>query len=218
MTDLVDEVKASFEVSKEAVGAGDGVTIVRDGEMELAPGFSAMREYYEQKLLMVVRRVYRHHAGSDLPTDGDELLTLTALRMTAPMIAVSMGAFANGVMIGHRTDHLVRMMFHFQNVDHLFHDSTFEQASLTMAHGFAEDMEVTRYFHEYVEGALSHMAHVTGFAHNEVKPAKVWDLWILSGTACITASYLAGNRMGASWRERDVLDGIEIASESDGQD
>ena len=218
MTDLVDEVKASFETAQEDVGVGGGVTMVSGSGDELAPGFMAMREHYEQTLLMIVRRAYRYYAGREMPTDGDELLVLTAEKMTAPLIATSLGAFANGVMIGHRSEHMVRMCFHFNSVEHLFHDDAFKDASLRMAHGFAEDRAVTMYFHEYVEGALSHMAHITGFAHSEVNPVKVWDLWILSATACVTASYLAGNRMGASWRERDVLDGIEIASESAGQD
>ena len=89
---------------------------------------------------------------------------------------------------------------------------------MTMAHGFAEDREVCDYFNTYLQSALHHMTHVTGFAHSEVVPTKVWDVWLLSGTAVITASFLAGTQMGATWRERDVLDGIEIASESDGQD
>lgn len=216
MTDLVDEVKASFETAQADVGGG--VTVVRDDGEELAPGFMAMREHYEQVLLTIVRRSYRYYAGREMPTDGDELLILTAQKMTAPLIAASLGAFANGVKIGHRSDHLVKMCFHFHSVEHLFHDDAFKESSLQMAHGFAEDREVTTYFHEYVEGALSHMAHITGFAHSEVNPAKVWDLWILASTACVTASFLAGNRMGASWRERDVLDGIEIASESAGED
>jgi hypothetical protein len=216
MTDLVDEVKDSFEKSKEEVGGG--VTVVRDEGNELAPGFAAMRSYYEQRLLVIMRRGYRHHAGSTLPVSADDLLGLTGQYLIAPMIAVSMGAFADGVMLGHRVDHLVKMCFHFHTVDHLFHDDAFRQSALQMTHGFAEDSAVCEYFHEYVAGALAHMAHVTGFAHSEVQPAKVWDVWILAGTACVTASFLAGTKMGTSWRERDVLDGIEIASESDGQD
>ena len=218
MTDLIDEVKDSFEKSKDAVNGGadegGGITMVRGEVDELAPGFSAMREYYNNKLLVITRRGYRHFAGSSLPTASDDLVVQTAEFMRAPMIAVSLGAFADGVRLGHQTDHLVKMMLHFHAVEHVFHDNHMRDQTMAMAHGFAEDREVCDWFNTYLDGALTHMAHVTGFAHSEVVPAKVWDLWLLSGTAVITASFLAGNRMGATWRERDVLDGIEIASES----
>ena len=62
--------------------------------------------------------------------------------------------------------------------------------------------------------AYWHLSHATGFAHaTDVEPNKGWDIWLLNGTACICAGYLAGHLMGTTWRERDVLDGIEIASE-----
>jgi hypothetical protein len=219
MTDLVDEVKASFETSREDVAPDTpGGTVITTYGDELAPGFKAMRSCYEEKLLMIMRRGYRQFAGSNLPTDGDELIKLTATYLQAPVIAVSIAAFTDGVMLGHRTDHMVKMCFHFNNVEHLFHDDGFRDSSMRMAHGFATDHAVCDYFNTYIDGAMSHMAHVTGFAHSEVKPHKIWDLWILGGTACVTAGYLAGNKLGATWRERDVLDGIEIASESARQD
>ena len=43
-------------------------------------------------------------------------------------------------------------------------------------------------------------------------PVKVWDVWCLVGTHTVVNTYLAGYRMGCTWRERDVLDGIEIAT------
>jgi len=218
MNDLVEEIKSSFEKSKEEVAGDSQVTVVRGDTDELAPGFMAMKSSYERQLLVIMRRAYRHYAGSDLPTQADELLTLTAGFLTAPMIAISMKAFANGVMIGQQSDHMVRMCVHFGNVEHLFHDDAFDTAGMQMAHGFAGDREVCEYFNTYVSGGVAQIAHSTGFAHSEIQPHKVWDVWILVGTACVTASYLAGNRMGASWRERDVLDGIEIASESEGED
>jgi hypothetical protein len=72
---------------------------------------------------------------------------------------------------------------------------------------------VCQYFAEYLMGGVNHLAHVTGFAHSNVEPQKVWDIWIMGGTACVCASFLAGNKLGTSWRERDVLDGIAIATE-----
>lgn len=219
MTDLVDEIKAAFEYTKDAVSGESGVAIVRSTDEELAPGFRAMQTYYNERLLVIARRGYRHHAGSVLPTDGDELVERTTEVMTASLIAAAMGAFSDGVMLGHRSDHYVQMMFHFHTVDHLFHPGSFRDKTIAMAHGFAEDREVCEYFHVYLQSALHHMAHMCGVAHDEIKPAKIWDLWLLAGTAVITASYLAGMKMGASWRERDVLDGIEIASdESEGED
>lgn len=219
VNDLVDEIKGSFEKSRDDVaGESPGAMVIATQGDDLAPGFQAMKEYYEDRLLMIARRAYRHFAGSNLPTDGDKLVTHTAKYLQAPMIAVTMGAFSDGVMIGHRNDHMVRMCFHFNNLEHLFHDDAYREASQKMSLGFADDREVCEYFREYVGGALAHITHVTGFAHSEVVPAKVWDIWLLTGTACVTASFLAGSKMGTSWRERDVLDGIELASESRSED
>lgn len=220
MNDLVEEIKGCFERSRDDVVGDDphGMIVTTQGD-DLAPGFQSMKGYYEQQLLIMMRRAYRHHAGAILPAESDALIQHTALYLRAPMIAVTMGAFTDGVMISHQNDHLVKMMVHFHNVGHLFHDDDFRASSIQMAKGFADDKEVIDYFDSYVGGALSHIAHVTGFAHTEnVASVKVWDVWLLTGTACITAAYLAGVKMGTTWRERDVLDGIEMASESEGED
>jgi len=214
MTDLADEVKASFETAKDEVADEESpVTITRGDVAELAPGFPAMQEYFSQRLLIVARRGYRFHAGGTLPTNSDELVELTKEQMLPPLIATAIGAFADGVMLGHRDNHLVKMCFHFDNVEHLYHDDDFRATSMRMALGFAGDNEVRDYFSYYVQNALDQMAHLCGFAHREVNPGKVWDIWLLSGTACVTASFLAGTKMGTAWRERDELDGIVIATE-----
>jgi hypothetical protein len=82
-----------------------------------------------------------------------------------------------------------------------------------MALGFAEDTEVLRFFTQFLVGGLEHLSHITGFAHRQVDPGKVWDVWMLIGTACICSSYLAGHNVGKEWKERDVLSGIEIATQ-----
>lgn len=216
MTDLVDEVKASFESAKDDVRDDESpVTFVRADAEDLAPGFPFMQEYFAERLLAVARRGYRFHAGSTMPTNAEELIERTSEQMVPPLVATSIGAFTDGVMLGHQNDHLVKLCFYFDSVEHLYHDSDFRATSLRMAMGFAGDSEVADYFSDYVLSSLLHMSHVTGFAHREVDPGKVWDIWLLSGTACVTACFLAGTKLGTSWRERDVLDGIAIASEED---
>lgn len=215
MTDLADEVKASFGKTHEEHAASGPVQLVTTDEMSEVPAFETMRSYYEHRLLMWARRGYRHFAGASMPHDGDKLIEMTKPVMMAPFIATGLTAFSDGVMIGHQDDHLVQMCFRFDNVDHLFHDDDFREASNTMADGFADDDEVGEFFGTYITGGLNHLAHLTGFAHSEADPTKVWDLWLLVGTAVTCASYLAGLSLGTTWRERDVLDGIAIASEED---
>jgi len=216
MTELLDEIQDAFRLHQSEAGT-DGISVVRSTD-ELAPGFSAMRDYYNNRLMAIARRGYRHYAGSELPTDGEQLIDLTGSYMTAALIASAMAAFTDGVMIGHQADHYVQMMFHFQTVDHLFHEGSYRDRTRDMALGFAGDREVCDFFHAYLVATVQRMSHSTGFAHGEVNPAKIWDLWLLTGTAVVTTSYLAGTKMGASWRERDVLDGIEIASVTEGED
>lgn len=214
MTDLIDEVKDSFEKTHEETNDKGPVSIIRTDGEELAPGFMAMRSHYEERLLAAARRGYRHHAGCTLPTAGDELLQLTQQPMLALLIALSTRAFADGVLIGQENNPIVRMALHFHQADHCYHEPAFIDASTQMALGFSRDEEVSDYFIDYVKRGVSHIAHVCGFAHDtEVNPAKVWDIWLLTGTSCVCASFLAGNKLGTTWKERDVLDGIEIATE-----
>jgi hypothetical protein len=148
-----------------------------------------------------------------MPTAADDLLAKTAEVMTAPMIATLFRAFSDGVMIGHRDNILVRMKLHFGQVDELWSDDSFLKATTSLGAGFADDEEVCEYFADYLMGGINHLAHVTGFAHAEVNPAKVWDLWVMGSTACVCAGFMAGNKLGTTWRERDVLDGIAMATE-----
>jgi hypothetical protein len=212
---LIEEVRDAFEKSREENAPEDeSVMVAVSSEDEMVPGFMAMRQYYEDRLLAMARRGYRHFAGGTLPTDSDELIRHTAPVMMPPWCAVMMAAFTHGLMIGHQDDYLVRMCVHFDNVEHLFHDKDFLESSRQMALGFEQDEEVKQFFVEYVTGGMNYMAHVTGFAHQkECQVGKVWDVWLLIGTAASAASYLAGYHLGSIWKERDVLDGIEIASE-----
>lgn len=211
MTDLIDEVKASFEQAKNS--EAKGVTIISAEGMVQAPGFMAMKSYFENRLLIVTRRGYRHFAGATLTNDADRLLSQTAQEMTVPLLATLFRAFSDGVMIGHLDNHLVRMAVHFNQTDELWDDDDFLAASKDLSSGFADDEEVCTYFGEYLMGGINHLAHVTGYAHSQTDPTKVWDLWIMGGSACICASYIAGTKLGTMWRERDVLDGIAIATE-----
>jgi len=217
MTDLIDEVRASFEKSRDESVDGNGpIKVIYQGDQELAPGFDAIREYYGDRLLAVTRRGYRHFAGSTMTRDSDELLAVTGEQMMPHLIKILLQSFSDGVMVGHRSNAQVKISIHFHLVDHLFTDSAFREASDTMAIGFGENEEILEYFAEYLTGGVAHLSHVTGFVHQRnVDPGKVWDIWLLIGTATVAASYLAGFKMGTAWLERDVLDGIEIATEEE---
>ena len=211
MTDLVDEIKASFERSKDLAGSGPVTLLTSD--MVQAPGFMTMKAYFDERVITLVRRAYRHFAGASLTHDADALLMQTAEEMTIPMLATLFRAFSDGVMIGWQDNHLVKMKLHFGQADQLWKDEAFLAASKELGSGFADDQEVCEYFGEYLMGGINHLTHVTGFAHSQTEPHKIWDIWIMGGMACVCASFLAGNKLGTSWRERDVLDGIAIATE-----
>ena len=215
MTDLIDEVVASFNKTRDDHADSGPVTVVKPGDQEMAPGFNSMRSYYGDRLLAVTRRGYRHFAGSTMPTNADQLLELTSQVMAEYLLALVLESFADGVVIGHQQHQAVRIFTHFDKVDDLFTEEPFREHSRQLAKRFSDDPSVLAYFNEYVDGGLHHLAHITGFAHREVDPGKVWDVWLLVGTACMCATYLAGHHLGTTWRERDVLAGIELATEGD---
>jgi len=211
---LIDEIKGVFETAREEQTEETGPVVVTHRlDEELANGFNAMRGYYQEQILAITRRGYRHFAGSAMPHSADLVLLHTDPVMRPLMVALLFQAFTDGVLIAHEDDQEVKMAIHFHNVDDLFADDEFREKSTAMATGFADDEEVLTYFSEYVQSALAQLAHLTGFAHTpDAEPSKVWDVWILAGTATISAGYLAGAKLGSSWKERDVLDGIAIAS------
>jgi hypothetical protein len=210
---LIEEVRNSFENQQEELTGRGPISIIRPGDEELAPGFNAMRSYYEERLLAFTRRSYRHYAGGSMPTEADELLRRTGEKMLPALIALELQAYADGVLIGHRADAQVQISFHFHIVDQLFAEKEFRESSDRLASGFSDDTEVIDFFRTFTSGGVENMSHITGFAHHDVDPGKVWDIWLLVGTAVVCSCYLAGHRMGVTWRERDVLDGIEIATE-----
>ncbi len=210
MTDLLDEIRASFEKDNEEDTSP--VRVVADSMIH-APGFLAMKAYFEGRVNIITRRGYRHFAGATLTHDADTLLKQTTEVMFTPLLATAFRAFSDGVLVGHRDNHLVRMRMHFHQPELLWDDDAFLKASKELSSGFADDEEICQYFGEYLMGGVNHLTHVTGFAHSQVDPTKVWDIWVMSGMACVCASYLAGTKLGTNWRERDVLDGIAIATE-----
>lgn len=212
---LFEEVRHAFAQVRDRQEEVPGpIQVLRDSDDELAPGFNAMREHYHEAMLVLCRRGYRHYAGSTMPQQADEILTRTGEYMLEKVICLVMTAFSDGVLVGHQDDHLVKMCLHFNNPGHLFHDADFRDSSRAMCNGFAEDAEVLEFFNEYVIGGVNQMSHACGYAHqSEADPHKAWDIWLITGSACVSAGFLSGFLMGQSWKERDVLSGIEIASQ-----
>jgi len=222
VSDLAEDVRRSFHDFRRSSDDDEAITIVKSSDEDLAPAFSEMREYYSNRLMAITRRGYRHFAGSTLPTNSTELLVETSEVMGPLMIDLLLRAFCDGVLISHQQDIQVKISWRFGLVGALFSDASFRENSTNMAKGFVGDDDVTEFFGEFVRSSLVHISHISGFAHSEVKPDKVWDVWMIAGASVTTTAYLAGNQLGTTWRERDVLDGIAIATEdhrgSDGED
>jgi len=214
MTDLLEEIQDAFnKVQAEHGESEDQVQIVTGGAEHMPPGFHAMQAYYSKQVRNVTRRGFRHHAGSTMPTNSDQLIERTRGVMIPLVLSLLLRTFSDGIRIGHQDEQAIKMAFHYQEVDQLFDSTTFVKNSVVMADGFAKDAEIGEFFLEYLDGGVDYLSHLTAFAHREVDPNKVWDVWVLVGSATTCSCYLAGYQLGNTWRERDVLDGIAIASE-----
>jgi hypothetical protein len=212
MSELLDEIKEAFHEAKDEFEDENPEPVTVTPAVDLPPGTMGMRNYTQQVMLVLTRRIYRWFAGATMPPIPEELLKTTTQRMLPPTTNAVIEAFAAGVLIGHRSEHLVRLAYHVHLVDALFADEDFQNSARTMATGFRDDPEIKEFFTTYISGALQYLAHITGWAHKE-QPEKVWDVWMICGISATSAAYLAGYRMGTSWYERDVLDGILIATE-----
>lgn len=216
MMSLVEEVMEAFESCRhQQLGDAEGpVSFLPSQPDELPPGFQAMHSYYEIRLPVLLRRGYHHYAGAVLPRDSDQLTGETAVVMLPMLIKECVSSFCAGVLVGHQDHHMVRMAMHFGVIEMLYQDEDFRTAADDMARGFVDDHQVKSFFIEYTTSALAHLSHLVGFAHQpDAEVHKVWDLWSLFGNSLTSAGYLAGHVLGTSWHERDVLSGIELASE-----
>jgi hypothetical protein len=217
MTDLNEEIRDSFKrctlVDAGVDSDNSSPVVALSAERDLPPGFEAAKEWHDKQVTVFCRRGYRKFAGSTMPTQADELGKLTVPVMMPLLVTACTRAFADGVQIGHQYEQQVKISAFFGRIDELFENREFRERSANMAQGFLEDHEVNEFFKGFVGTGTAGMAHVTGFAHREAEPNKIWDLWMLAGSSMVSAGYMAGHMLGAAWRERDVLTGIEIATE-----
>lgn len=212
MSELLDEIKEAFHDTKDEFDEESDAPVLVTQAVNLPPGTMGMRNYSQQVMLVLTRRIYRWFAGATLPPIPKELFKIISARMLPPVTKAVMESFSAGVIIGHKSDHIVRMAHHVHLVDALFADEDFQVSARTMATGFRDDPEIWEFFTTYVSGAAEYLSHITGWVHKDL-PEKVWDVWMICGISGTSAAYLAGYRMGTSWYERDVLDGILIATE-----
>jgi len=211
MTDLVDEIKQSFTVSRdERFKPGQ---VQRLTASDVAPGFVGMRELYSELLLVYTRRGYRWFAGSSMPSQADDLLELTRPVMLPDYVALMVRAFSNGAVIGQGNEQVVKMLLFYGKADELFGNEEYRIQCSQFAKGLASDPEVLDFFTMYLNEGLDQLLHLVGIAHTETEPNQIWNFWLLVGTAVISTSYLAGFKLGKDWSERDLLDGIESATE-----
>jgi len=216
MTALLEEIKDSFLKVRLEHASEDSPVQIGTDPGNIPPGFMAMQMFYRGEITRLVRRGFRHFAGAAMPTVPNQLVEITRDTMSPVFLAMLLQTFADGVRVGHRDDQLIKMAFHYEAIDAIYENTSFVAGSSTMAIGFAEDDEIRTFFMDYLVNGIEHLTHITGFSHQaKVDPNQVWDLWVLIGLATIGSCYMAGHQMGSSWRERDVLDGIEIASGDD---
>lgn len=208
MPDLVDEVKESFANLKHINAAQGSVVMVSDTK-DFSPGFTEARAYYNKRVLVHTRHGYRHFAGSSMPTDGEQVVITTNHSMGTRYMALMFSCYCDGVRIGHHSDPFVATCFADDAVEAMFDDVRFREPSNVMAAGFAKNSEIAAFFTEFFTESVVQISRACGFK-DTVEPAKVWDLWLMVGTSVVSACYLAGHRLGVTWKERDVLSDIEI--------
>jgi len=214
VTDLLEEVKDSFRKGNMPDTDGPQVGPIRMvTEHDNLVGFGGMSAAYHRRITDITRKGYRRFAGSTLPDDPEDKLITTGEYMYPKIIATLVQAFCDGIMLGQQDNFQVLLAVRLGAADSLFHDEGFRAMAKTMALGFIEDEGIKSFFLEYYSGALISLAQLTGFAQGQMPAGKVWDLWILSSKAVVGTCYVAGYHLGSAWKERDVLDGIEIVTE-----
>ena len=179
---LIEEIKGAFEtVRVEHVKENDPPIQMIGDDLKLPPLFNEMRMHYGAQALVLTRRGFRHFAGSELSSCGgaDELLEATSPKMIPMVLGMLLQTFADGVRLGHKDDQVIKMAFHYHVEDKLYENEHFVQGSKTMALGLNEDNEIREFFLEYLTGGIEHLTRIAGFAHTDVDPNKIWDVWLL---------------------------------------
>ena len=214
MSTLSDEINAIF---RNYAIANETQQVV--SASELAPGLISMKNYYEDRLVVLLRRCYRQLAGSVMPTTGDDLFKLTAPLVGPGLLSFYTSIFTDGVLIGQQRELMIQMAEHFNTMDELFRMGSFRVISDKMANGFLGDADVKDLFKDYLWRCSEAFFAMAG-CHDDKKfnPSSVWDLWRMIGESSSLSAYLAGHQLGMSWAEKDVLDGIAIATQEQPHD
>lgn len=221
MSDLSEEIEAAYKgLNEKHVDIEDGqaeVHYVReDSEVAQLPAYHAVQQYYAVEMVKAVRRAYRYNSGREPFPSGPVAYEQTRGLAHKHMMTTAIEAFADGVQMGHEISAKVRKFMHFDKADDLITDPDFRTESSMIALNVMSDPDCMEFFDAYFFETTEWFMYATGFANVETKEntQKVWDLWALSAMSMITAFYGTGCKLGASWKERDVLSGIESATEA----
>lgn len=214
MTDLIDEVRRSFQTVTEATGEptmtnGAVMSFETTDPDKIAPGLMAARVYYAEQTKMCLRRAYRKFAGKTLPDDSDECFRETGEVLGTLFTEMVLCAFCDGVQVGQGSSHVVQMKKFYDSLEEVFVNDTFRRDSQMMMLTFSAATDVQAFFVEFVMSSALALAHFAGFAHGHHMSHKIWDLWLISGSSMVTAAYIAGHQLGGIWSERDIVAEME---------
>ena len=212
MSDLSHDVQHCFEKLTEENQAESVVGPIATFSMsaDAVPGLPEMRAFNEERIKVALRRAYRYFAGVDFSAaNNDECFDYTKEKLGALFSSLVIETFCDGIQIGRKNEHNVKMALFYSKLDELFRSEEFQAGSLTLALELTRDTDVMEFFTRYTIGSANALGHATGYAHGEGLQHKIWDLWMLAGTSMITAGYIAGQQLGVLWTERELVAEME---------
>jgi hypothetical protein len=222
MSDLSEAIREEIKITEQLDEVSyTEISSVPD-EDSIAPGFQAFHNVIQTRMLRQLRRVYRHHSGEELPPTGEEYLARTMDEMLNAMTHPLASAVADGMLIGQEDLFMVRKAKASGDWNALFNSAAYkthaEMSTLTVL----ADPDMKEMIQHDLRAAVETISRGSGYhtcdLNNEEYLRKIWDLWILSAGSASTAFYRAATKVGAKWKERDILAGITAATEETADD
>jgi hypothetical protein len=179
------------------------------------PTFPAHLHHYNERVLKLMRRVYRDMAGSEPPADSISAVNQLMENLVPSLVALPLQAMADGFQLTcDQPSFAVQKYTRMGKLEDIYNSEVFNRDSELIAMEYLADEECVAMLKALILATVIGMGNLTGFKdYSGLALYHVWDVFLLTSRSTCTSMYLAGREMGQHAAEEDALAGILAATE-----
>lgn len=214
MTEFSDRVHEAFHqiAGKEAEEKGQAqfTLVTSDDDVRKSPlsdHFMVFDTAWSQKFYSIMRRQYRHQAGSEVPEGYPQMHEKLKTLLVEPLVPFYKQCLAAGIQMGQEEASAIKRAKRLGRVSELFKKDEFISECSLMAMTWDGDYELSEHLGRYLEGSAIQLANHTGLPHSSDPDhlGRGWDVWGVSGRSLMALCYSVGELIGAEDKEKDII-------------